>query len=992
MPQNFISRYNNLLTIKGLGSIEYTAGPNIDISDYVISGRDWTSDIDSAIEGVKGSGFSAATAWVDSQGYLTAHQDVGNLPYVQNSALEFYGVNISGISGSGLYALSAEGAFTAETANFAYNSESANSAAYAENAGVADSAISAYTAQFANSANSALISEVANYAYTAEVANSFDNWNYTDSAHTAITGAGGTAFLGGDGNCPWISGNKEIGAVTADFGNTYQVISSFDFSGDKNHYISLKGMVLKFPSTAHIASALYEKFDTTAFNNFITNGFNPQMTELHGDTAYISAFVNTGCVHNTALGSTEEGLISSISGSGFYADGGGDTTPWISGDKVIDPELLLNFGDAVQMISSFNVSGYKNHAIALKGRQLKLPSTAHIQSALDEKLDISSFSAYTANASDRMDGIFQLANSAYTTAVNNFYNKADKSAISSWSGDINYLSGQIDQKLDSTAFNTGDFYPMTGNPSGFLTAVDLSDYAKTEDLTAYYPNSNPSGFITGVDLSEYQEKSGMTAYQEKGDYYSASNPSGFITGVDLSDYANSADVTGTAQYALTTAGWTEVTAAAEGDYELSAGEGISITDYPEEQKTVIAVTAGGTEYSAGQYIKISGNEISVTGLQPAGSYQPAGNYVTYANNYENQSAGWKQNGTFNSTGEFVAMTTGNTLPYILLSGNGAGSKSAYLKIDSDGVHIYSGDAWQTAANITYGKYTAGPNISINASNGISGKDWTNTITAASAYAASMATGKEYTGVAPIVVNNDEDKISANTMELIAGNGIEFVTAATSTTINCTAAGGGGMNVTDGTSSYSALGFYEQVADTGCFQIMGTANGGTTPGNSFGYTLPMQARSFSSDCVDSAKNYTDAEISAHIKYVSYGALAGGTVTFADVRSAILDGGIVIPYEVKLPGNNYFVYNYTRSGIDNLTTGYDFTRYDAGGNCVTLTVSSYNNGATTGCVTGIQKVFATTSDVAAVDRIVLVAASGDIPASGSSDNKVYIVTGS
>ena len=97
------------MAVKGLGSIEYTAGPNIDISDYIISGRDWTSDIDSAIEGVKGSGFSAATAWVDSQGYLTAHQDVDNLPYVQNSALEFYGVNISGISGSGLYALSAEG-------------------------------------------------------------------------------------------------------------------------------------------------------------------------------------------------------------------------------------------------------------------------------------------------------------------------------------------------------------------------------------------------------------------------------------------------------------------------------------------------------------------------------------------------------------------------------------------------------------------------------------------------------------------------------------------------------------------------------------------------------------------------------------------------------------------------------------------------------------------------------------------------------------------
>lgn len=632
MPQNFISRYNNLLAVKGLGSIEYTAGPNIDISDYVISGRDWTSDIDSAIKGVKGSGFSAATAWVDSQGYLTAHQDVDNLPYVQNSALEFYSVNISGISGSGLYALSAEGAFTAETANFAYNSESAESAGYAESAGTTDSANYALTALFANSATSSLIADTAVYAYTADKADDLTNWtytdsamtgikgyngtafisqglqywDYTDSAQTAISGYNGTAFLSDDTNCPWISGNKVIGAITADFGNTVQVISSFDFYGNKNHYISLKGFNLTLPSTANIASTLGQKLDISTFNTFIENSFRPSMIEVFGSTADISAFVNTGCVHNSALASTENGLISSISGSGFYVNG------------------------------------------------------------------------------------------------------------------------------------------------------------------------------------------------------------------------------------------------------------------------------GGTQYVPGQYIKISGNVISVTGLQPAG------NYVTYYDGYDTQSAGWKTN---NSTGEFVAMTTGTTLPYILLSSTGLGSKSACLRIDTAGIHIYSGDPWRTAADITYGKYTAGPNININSSNGISGKDWTKTITAASAYAVS----------------------------------------------------------------------------------------------------------FSANTVASAKTYTDDEISAHIKYVSYGALAGGTVTFADVRSAILDGGIVIPYEVKNPGTNYVVYNYTRSGINNLTTGYDFTRYDAGGNCITLTVSSYNNGATTGCVTGIQKVFATPSDVKAVDRIVLVAASGYIPASGSSDNKVYIVTG-
>lgn len=107
--------------------------------------------------------------------------------------------------------------------------------------------------------------------------------------------------------------------------------------------------------------------------------------------------------------------------------------------------------------------------------------------------------------------------------------------------DPTYISGQIDSKLDSATYATD-----SGN---FATTGDLND------------------LVTSI-AETYQPTAGMTAYQSAGDYYSASNPSGFITGVDLSPYqttagmtayANSADVTGTAQYGLTTAGWTEIT-------------------------------------------------------------------------------------------------------------------------------------------------------------------------------------------------------------------------------------------------------------------------------------------------------------------------------------------------------------------------------------------------------------------------------------------------
>lgn len=345
MPQNFLSHFNNVLAVPGDAGIEYTAGPNIEIEDHIISGRDWTSDINAAIKGVKGSGFSATTAWVDSQGYLTEHQDVSDLPYVQNSALDFSPQNlISGISGTGLYATSADAAFLAETANYAVYSDEAGSAAKAESANHADSAYSALTAAFANSANSSLNAQIANYAYTAEVANNLTGWtytdsamtgikgigeipfiaenlnywDYTDSAHTAISGYNGTAFTNEDINCPWISGNKVISNVTAEFGNSFQFISSFDFSGDKNHFISLKGSWITFPTTAHIASALNNKLETSAFNYFIESGFLPNMSELHDATANLNNVFNSACVHNSALNYTIDTKISAISGIPLY--------------------------------------------------------------------------------------------------------------------------------------------------------------------------------------------------------------------------------------------------------------------------------------------------------------------------------------------------------------------------------------------------------------------------------------------------------------------------------------------------------------------------------------------------------------------------------------------------------------------------------------------------------------------------------------------------
>lgn len=112
-------------------------------------------------------------------------------------------------------------------------------------------------------------------------------------------------------------------------------------------------------------------------------------------------------------------------------------------------------------------------------------------------------------------------------------------------GDYAYNSS-LSSKMDASA--SSGFYP-TGNPSGFITGVDLSDYAKESSLSSkmdasasseFYSTSNPSGFITGVDLSDYAKESSLSSKMDasaSSEFYSTGNPSGFITGVDLDGYA-----------------------------------------------------------------------------------------------------------------------------------------------------------------------------------------------------------------------------------------------------------------------------------------------------------------------------------------------------------------------------------------------------------------------------------------------------------------------
>ena len=276
-----------------------------------------------------------------------------------------------------------------------------------------------------------------------------------------------------------------------------------------------------------------------------------------------------------------------------YTGDPGEATPWISGNKIITSADVMQPGEYVQVLSSFDLSGDKNHFITVKGQGYYFPTNQQLKErvGVEDYLPLSSFSSYTASIADNLQNNWNYTNSAYSQSLNNYYNKLDVSAFSSVSGDFYtndnpsgfitgvdlsdyYKKNETSSKeeissaltaIDNTISGlTGEFqekgdYYSASNPSGFITGVDLSNYYQKNETSSkqeigdviteinnnitnlsgkYYPlNSNPSGYLTAhQSLDDYQKTADMTAYQPVGDYYSASNPSGFITGVDLSDY------------------------------------------------------------------------------------------------------------------------------------------------------------------------------------------------------------------------------------------------------------------------------------------------------------------------------------------------------------------------------------------------------------------------------------------------------------------------
>ena len=246
MPQ-MISRNTVLLQGAGRTNIEYSAGPNINITNDVISGRDWSNEI------AKG-GASAVSSHLSAGDHIDLNTNSGGITTISVTG-DFYSagdnINITNnvISGKD-WTNDIDSHIESAVSGKADASAIPEIVDYSAgpNIDITDHTISGrdWSYEIGQKADRSEVIERISAASESIVNNLTETISSTSSELYDIISA--TSGQGG-GSCPWISGGKDYGSATVqlNFGDTIPVFSSWGLSADHNHYIWMKGAYVRLP-------------------------------------------------------------------------------------------------------------------------------------------------------------------------------------------------------------------------------------------------------------------------------------------------------------------------------------------------------------------------------------------------------------------------------------------------------------------------------------------------------------------------------------------------------------------------------------------------------------------------------------------------------------------------------------------------------------------------------------------------------------------------
>lgn len=207
--------------------------------------------------------------------------------------------------------------------------------------------------------------------------------------------------------------------------------------------------------------------------------------------------------------------------------------------------------------------------------------------------------------------------SAYTeSAFSSLSSKADSSSLTAYQPvsamgaytTTSYVDGMVSGKLDTTAFNSADFYP-TSNPSGFITGVDLGGYATTGfvesavsgklDTSAFSSASagfQPTGdYAYNSALTAYIPASASGAFQPSGDYAFNSAVSSKLDASASSNFVMDSSMTSWIPYSALGYSGTAISGIGGSSLAGMGGGGVA-GDYVEKSAMEVAIGSNSTAF------------------------------------------------------------------------------------------------------------------------------------------------------------------------------------------------------------------------------------------------------------------------------------------------------------------------------------------------------------------------------------------------------------
>lgn len=306
-----------------------------------------------------------------------------------------------------------------------------------------------------------------------------------------------------------------------------------------------------------VLDAISGKQDASGMTSYVTNSaFSSYSSVVNSSITAIESSI-------TSISSTVSGLTGTYieqSASGMFQPSGN----YVSADEMSSYVPFSGLeGDASGRITAISGSAVKGHEYT-GIYPVNVDNTADQISVDHTGLSIDSDTMSSTLAGDQVvigvkPGLF-LEQSAFATASGQFLTavpagyategyvdsavsgKLDVTASSQFltalPADLAYTSdvaSAVSGKLDASA--SSDFYPMTGNPSGFLTAHQSTAGLATEqyvdsavsgklDTTAY----NSADFLLASQSGLFQGSGNYLSATESANYYPMTgNPSGFLT-------------------------------------------------------------------------------------------------------------------------------------------------------------------------------------------------------------------------------------------------------------------------------------------------------------------------------------------------------------------------------------------------------------------------------------------------------------------------------